>query len=163
MIVNVTPLVVATAVGHTSAMPGQGEAVARGRFRARILAPEEIVRVREVGGVLAGFDDVELAEWQAHASIVAVEDTQAGLLVGYWPIWLAPHAEPLAIHPQYRTNPGVGKALVEGLVVALRTLEMKQVYALIHTNDAAVNQPMAERLGFTRAAGELFLWDLPST
>lgn len=131
------------------------------KWRARVLPPDQADRLRQLGGPMALVTDADLPDWSASAILLAVEEVETGRLVGYWPVWRAAHAEPCYLDPAVRHNPAVAAALLEGLTTVLREVGIAQVYALIHTVDLAVNGPLAAKLGFIRAEGDVYLWQVP--
>jgi hypothetical protein len=122
-------------------------------MRTRILEGEDLWRLADAPGPFQGRRDVIAA--LGNAQVVAVEDAQ-GTLLGYWPIWLAVHLEPLWVQPEARKNPAVIKALVMGMRAQLQAERITTAYATIAHEDLPTNLPMAARMGFERVPGDLF-------
>jgi len=97
----------------------------------------------------------------AEGMIVAVEEeTEAGpRLWGYWPIWYAAHIDGVWFDPDMkRDHPGAPRSLLEGVFATLRHNGVTQVFAVL-TPESPIDQ--ADRLGFTRAPGDLHLLRVP--
>jgi hypothetical protein len=90
--------------------------------------------------------------------IVVVE--RDGQIVASWMIFAAIHAEPVYVNVDART-PGVIKALLEQTVEALQEEKVTIAFGVIADVDLLVNAPMAHRLGFQKAPGELYFIRVP--
>ena len=92
------------------------------------------------------------------ARICVVE--RDGRIVGSWMIFMACHAEPVYVNPDART-PSVIKALLEQTVTALQADHITHAFAVIADVDLLENAPMAHKLGFQKAPGELYFVRVP--
>mgnify|MGYP001282412127 CR=1 len=90
---------------------------------------------------------------------VVVEDN--GVIVGYWPIWNAVHAEPLWLDEGYRNSPTIGRKMLEEAHVILKQHGVKSLFAVIGHKDILVNGPVAKKLGFERMSGDLYMMTIP--
>jgi hypothetical protein len=122
--------------------------------RTRILEGDDLWLLADVPGPFEGQRDV-IAQL-GNAQVVAVEDPTTGQILGYWPIWVAVHLEPLWVQPAARRNPAVIKALVMGMRAQLAAERITTAFATIAHVDLTANLPMAARMGFERVPGDLF-------
>lgn len=112
-------------------------------------------KVRQAGGPLA---DAAVPEDRYTHALVAVVEDDAGRAVGYWPVFLAAHAEPLWVAPDARKNPAVGRALLQALQAALTLADAGDTPYVILDNDSP--HEMAAALGCTKVPGDLYLLPL---
>lgn len=97
----------------------------------------------------------------AEGLIVAVEEeTAEGLrLWGYWPIWFAAHIDGVWFDPAMKVDhPAAPRSLLEGVFATLRENGVVRAFAVL-TPESPIAQ--ADRLGFTRAPGDLYLLRVP--
>jgi hypothetical protein len=97
----------------------------------------------------------------AEGMIVAVEEETAEgtRLWGYWPIWYAAHIDGVWFDPAMKqVHPAAPRSLLEGVFATLRHNGVPQVFAVL-TPESPIDQ--ADRLGFTRAPGDLHLLRVP--
>lgn len=128
------------------------------RWVPRLLPPEEIARVREAGGPLNQLTDAQLAEWAEASAMLVVEDPSTGRVVGYCPLWRAPHWEPLWLAEEARH-----KALRPMLDAMLQTMAAWQVpvaFAFVADSDVATTGAMAERFGFRPVPGKAYFLEI---
>lgn len=85
-----------------------------------------------------------------------------GDIVGFWGLFNAVHVEPLWIHPDHRSRPGLIRRLWTAVQSELRAAGVFTAFACIADRDAAQNVPLALRQGFERVPGDLYMIRLAS-
>jgi hypothetical protein len=120
----------------------------------RILPPEEYGRLKEAGGPLA-----DVRPDPAHTKVNVVEEN--GQIVGYWPVFNAVHAEPLWIPESHRHRREVALALIAQVLETLQEYNVAAAFGVIADVDFVVNFPMAKKLGFSKAPGDLYFIIVP--
>jgi hypothetical protein len=110
----------------------------------RELPPEEWDRLRE----FEPFSSKGLPS--ADRTRILVLETPDGRLVGWWFLFLAYHAEPLWIHPDYRRKAASVGRLVKGMQDLLVAEGCTGAFALIGDAADEVVRTQAARLGFER-------------
>ena len=130
------------------------------------MAPPYTTRAYTVQEFLERWPEPPGDLWQymaggAEGLIVAVEEkTAEGLkLWGYWPIWFAAHIDGVWFDPAMKVDhPAAPRSLLEGVFATLRENGVVRAFAVL-TPESPIAQ--ADRLGFTRAPGDLYLLRVP--
>ena len=127
---------------------------------ARVLPPADWVRIlqEQPESPLAQQLSANGMPDSANARICVVE--RDGRIVGSWMIFAAIHAEPVYVNQDART-PNLIKALLELLVSTLQAEGVTLAFGVIADVDLLENAPMAHKLGFQRAPGELYFVRVP--
>jgi hypothetical protein len=120
----------------------------------KVLDPADYGRLAEAGGPLA--DVIPNPE---HTVVNVVEED--GRVVAYWPTFNAVHAEPLWIAETHRHRREVTIALVEQVMETLQGCGVPVAFGIIADVDLIINLPMAKKLGFQKAPGELYFITVP--
>lgn len=97
----------------------------------------------------------------ADGMIVAVEEEtpEGPRLWGYWPIWHAVHIDGVWFDPAMKADhPAAPRSLLSGVFATLRHNGVARAFAVL-TPESPIAQ--ADRLGFTRAPGDLYLLRVP--
>src|SRR5687768_3173217 len=90
--------------------PGRVPLAARGAvISRRVLPDEEVQKAIEAGGPLA---ELKVAPDKLKQMSVGVVEAD-GVIVAYWVVWFALHAEPLWVKPEFRRHPAVIKHVVQ--------------------------------------------------
>lgn len=131
----------------------------------RVLPDEEVALAIAAGGPLA---DLKVSPDKLKAMSVGVVevDDQAGggpVIVAYWVVWYALHAEPLWVKPEFRRHPAVISHVVGVMRDIVETSEEPAIYCQVEPADVELVAPYAERLGFIEAPGTFFYMVLPDT
>lgn len=84
-----------------------------------------------------------------------------GKIVAYWPIIVTVHVEPLWISPEHRHNRQVAKLLVQQVFETLKAEGITLAFGMIADEDFVQNFPMAAKLGFQKAPGDLYFIQVP--
>lgn len=126
---------------------------------------DEVVTIRELGtddlvrlSAIPPFDTAGLPRLPNMRVVGAVREHD-GMIVAYWMLFDAVHVEPLWIAADYQRKPALGRRLWEGVRKILCEVKVPRAFAMIHNDDAAMNMPMAMRLGFQRLPGDLYFLD----
>lgn len=109
-----------------------------------------------------GLDDGPLAARLAQLDeddtlIVCVEDENQ--ILAYWPIWRTVHVDGLWVAEDARKTPAVLRALLAGVSATLRQNSIGRHFAVLETPEM---EAMAERLGYTKVPGALYLSEEPT-
>jgi hypothetical protein len=88
---------------------------------------------------------------------ILVLESPAGAIVGWWFLFLAYHAEPLWIHPDYRGKAASVGRLVKGMQNLLADEGTLSAFALIGTGAEDVIRTQAERMGFEKIPADIYL------
>lgn len=118
----------------------------------RELPPEEWERLLP----FPPFDVGGLPAPEYNRIIVAELGGPGGEIVAYWMVLTCVHTEPVWIHPEHRSRPGLIRRLWGGVRDILREANVTIAFACITDADAVRNVPLAMRLGFEKLAGDLF-------
>lgn len=119
----------------------------------RLLPPEEYPRLLPFPSFAGGLPNPD-------TSRILVAELN-GEIVGFWGLFAAVHAEPLWIHPDHRSRPGLIRRLWTALTNEMRETNTEIAFACIADTDAAKNVPLALRQGFERYAGDLYFVRVP--
>jgi hypothetical protein len=127
------------------------------RITRRVLPDEDVSKAIAAGGPLQdlGVDPEKLKQM----SIGVVE--RNGVVVAYWVVFFALHAEPLWIHPDHRKNPRVVANVVEQMREIVQASNEPVAYVEIDQADADLIGGYAHRIGFQEAPGKLYYAVLP--
>jgi hypothetical protein len=123
----------------------------------RLLPIEEYPRLLDVDGPLRGIQSIPDPD---HTRIVVVEDQDTGRIIGYWVLGDVVHAEPLWLDPMIRSNPVVGRQLLEQVLGTLYLYGAQSVFVVIEDTNTVVRE-MADQLGFEPLPGRLYALRLP--
>jgi RimJ/RimL family protein N-acetyltransferase len=122
------------------------------------------------------FSELESADWPRLLAFEPFKSTGLPVDNGHWRIFIAEldgqiigcvslhsqvHWDPWWIHPEHRGNAGIVRGLIKQGVSVLNQLGITDVFATISDENTA-SQALAERLGFERAPGELYVLRVPS-
>lgn len=121
-------------------------------LRTYLLPSDQLPRAIAAGGPLADLqaDPARLSRM----SVVACEDTDTGQIVAYWIAWYGLHLEPLWIAPTHRTNPVVGRGLLDTMQQVVESTGEISAFCVIQEENRALIEPQASRLGFVEVPGD---------
>lgn len=122
----------------------------RATYAARLLPPAEWEKLRDLPFAANGLPD-------AHTTILFVDETETGEIVGLWGIFLQPMLDGLWVHPDHRSTLVAGQLL---RIVKEFLQEQGVSVAFTQISDPTV-MTLAHKAGFTRAPGDLWLLMLP--
>jgi hypothetical protein len=88
--------------------------------------------------------------------ILVLERPEDGAIVGWWFLFLAYHADPLWIAPDYRGKAGSIGRMVAGMQQLMIDEGVPSAFALIHHDQAEGIRTQAARMGFERLAADLY-------
>lgn len=92
--------------------------------------------------------------------VLAISD-EAGVLVGYWPVWHAVHLDGLWLSPTLKEDgPGTLRSLLQRVFATLHANGVSTACAMLPPDGPSAEQ--AARLGFARAPGDLYLLAIPA-
>jgi hypothetical protein len=92
--------------------------------------------------------------------ILVAEDAE-GAIIGYALAYQCVHLEPIWVQEEYRRKPGVVRRLWKGAAQMLQRAGITWAFATIAIQDAPSNQALAQHLGFTRLAADLYFLEIP--
>jgi GNAT superfamily N-acetyltransferase len=122
----------------------------RPTYATRVLPPEEWDKLVGLPFALNGLPD-------ANTTILFVNETSTGEIVGIWGIFLQPVLDGLWVDPHHRHTLVAGQLL---RVVKQFLQEQGVAYAFTVISDPAV-MTLAHKAGFVRAPGDLWLLQVP--
>jgi len=94
------------------------------------------------------------------AVIICLVDPDTQALLGYWPVFQAVHVDGLWLEPALKgQDPGALRSLLEGVFATLSANQVPVAFVVLA--DDAGSRTQAERLGFTRAPGNLYMLPIP--
>lgn len=117
----------------------------------RVLPPEEWEKLRAFPFGSKGLPDPE-------TSVVVVTETPAGEIVGIWAVIPAPMLDGLWVHHDYQRTSLAAGQLLRTMKAVLQEFGVTTAFTVIE--DAAV-AALAEKAGFTRTPGDLWMLQLP--
>ncbi len=122
----------------------------RPTYATRVLPPAEWERLRELPGYAAGLPDPD-------STIIFVDETPAGEIVGTWGIFLNPVLDGLWVDPAHRHTIIAGQ-LLRAMKAFLQEQGVSYAFTLI--SDPSV-MTLAHKAGFVRAPGDLWMLQVP--
>lgn len=155
-----SPLDVLDALGPPAGPPPRAQA---GTVTRRVLPDDEVALAIEAGGPLADLRVSPEKLKQMSVGVVECDDGTGPVIVAYWVVWFALHAEPLWVAPAYRKHPAVIKQVVQVMRDIVEASEEPAIYCQVEPADVELVAPYAERLGFIDAPGKFFYMVLPDT
>lgn len=120
-------------------------------MEVRVLPKDAFDRLDGIGGPLETLPEPLDPE---QTIVIVAED--AGVIVGYWVLFDAVHAEPLWIDPDHRNRPQLAVLLLQTLLTELRAHGIQTVCGIIGDPEAAVMEPMARKVGMQPLPGRLW-------
>lgn len=121
-------------------------APARPLYATRVLPPDEWEKLRPLPFATNGLPDPE-------TTIVFVDETAEGQIIGVWGIFLQPMLDGLWSDPAHRGTLVAGR-LLAAMKTFLQTEGIRYAFTVI--SDPTV-MTLAHKAGFTRAPGDLWL------
>jgi GNAT superfamily N-acetyltransferase len=121
----------------------------RPTYATRLLPPEEWKRLRALPFATNGLPDPQ-------TTLVFVDETPEGEIVGIWGVFLQPMLDGLWVHPDHRHTIIAGQ-LLRTLKAFLQAHGVTTAFTII--SDPSV-MTLAHKAGFVRAPGDLWLLTL---
>jgi Acetyltransferase (GNAT) family len=118
----------------------------RPTYATRLLPPDEWEKLRDLPFAANGLPDPA-------STILFVDETPAGVIVGLWGIFLQPMLDGLWVHPDHRHTIIAGQ-LLKTMKAFLQAQGVRAAMTIISEPSVMT---LAHKAGFTRAPGDLWL------